>query len=212
MSDSVRELLERLKRTTADMHEAYLLVERLAEADSVILEKEDVLVELCSCYFIRFWGRVEFFVGLCRKRINPLGREKRSSELENLINSLLYAYGLGTLERSIQRSLGLMRQVRNNITHGGDNSIQDIFVPEMDRTPDGFVCLKPSEEINLSEEKVESLKLNLIEIEKEEVQKDDLDGPFEKIFRLFKDVINFFTLLMGELYILVNAWGKIVCK
>ena len=76
MSDPVRELLERLKRTTADMREAYLLVERLAKADSVLLEKEDVLVELCSCYFIRFWGRVEFFVGLCRKRINPLGEEK----------------------------------------------------------------------------------------------------------------------------------------
>ena len=212
MSDPVKDLFERLKRTTADMREAYLLVKRLVKTDSVILEREDVLVELCSCYFIRFWGRIEFFVGLCRKRINPLGKEKRSSELENLISSLLYAYGLGTLDRSIQRSLGLMRQVRNNITHGGDNSIQDIFVPGMDETQEGFVCLKPSKEINLSEKKRELLKLNLFEIEKKGVPQDNLDGQFEKILRLFKGIIDFFTLLMAELYILVNAWGKIVCK
>ena len=134
------------------------------------------------------------------------------SGLENQLAGFLDIYGLGALKRNAKQSLKDIRKMRNTVTHGEDSSIQELsdvrqFIPESDGAYEQkrLAYLELSNKTNLNES-IELIEVNMIELEEEKDLRGVLDKDLTKVLRAFTYLLNFFILLMRELYIVVDVW------
>ena len=65
--------------------------------------------------------------------------------------------------------------------------------------------LEFSNKTNLNES-IELIEVNMIELEEEKDLRGVLDKDLTKVLRAFTYLLNFFILLMRELYIVVDVW------